>query len=170
MENLKKILIFALGIVMAFGLTPAFATDPSSPTGTNNVTVGVTDSVSILVNTPTVAFGDLAADNIATAATPVTIASTSNVPIDVGVSAAPWTGPGNMPLSALQWGSAGTLGTAGTAMTSELASGKAITSLAAPMPNAAPTTQNVNLNMQVPFGSLSGAYSTIVTWTAQQHS
>jgi len=167
MENLKKILIFALGIVMAFGLTPAFATDPST-SGTNGVTVGVTPSVSIVVSNDA-AFGDLAANDIATDAQPINIASTSNVPIDVGVSAPAWTstnGTGNMPLSALQWSNpvvSTQLSAATSSMTST--SESAISAMAPPTPTTT-SSQIMNLNMQVPFGSLANAYNTVVTWTA----
>jgi hypothetical protein len=165
MENLKKILIFALGIVMAFGLTPAFA---ASPSGTNGVTVGVSPSVSIDV-IDSAAFGSLAADNIASNAQPITINSTSNEPINVGVSAATWTSndTGNMPLSALQWSNpvTDTQGTVvGAPMTTSLA--PAINRMSAPTPTTN-SSQIMNLNMQVPFGSSSGSYNTTVTWTAQ---
>jgi len=156
MENLKKILIFALGIVMAFGLTPAFA---ASPSGTNGVTVGVSPSVSIVVSN-NADFGSLAANNILSDAQPINIASTSNVPIVVNVKAADWTSiGGNMPLSALLWGT--------TPMTTNNA--VAIANMTAPTPTTT-SAQDVNLKMKVPFGSLPGAYNTTVTWTASDAS
>jgi hypothetical protein len=164
MENLKKVLIFALGIVMALGVTPAFATGPT--TGTNGVTVGVTPSVSLLV-TGNAAFPSLAADNILQTAQPININSTSNVAIDVGVQALNWTSTnGNMPLSALVFG------TSNTQMTNN--EQNAITNLAAGNTfnsngNGTGNAQDVNLNMQVPFGTLANNYSTTVTWTAAAH-
>ena len=159
MENLKKILIFALGIVMAFGLTPAFA---ASPSGTNGVTVGVSPSVSIVVSN-NADFGSLAANNILSDAQPINIASTSNVPIDVAVSALAFdSNGGNMPLSALQWTNA--TGSAATPMTTSGTT--AVGNMGVPTPNGVNPSQNVNLDMQVPFGTLANAYNTVVTWTA----
>jgi hypothetical protein len=163
MENLKKILIFALGIVMALGVTPAFA---ASDNGNTAVTVGVAQSVSILVS-GTAAWTDLQANELqSTDVNPIKINSTSNCPINVGVDALVWTSTGgNMPLSALQYGNA----TTQTPMTT--GSQNAITNLTAGTTfdnNGAGvgSAQNVNLYMTVPFGTLATPYGTTVTWTA----
>jgi hypothetical protein len=169
MENLKKVLIFALGIVMALGVTPAFA---ASGTGTNTVNVGVLSSVSILV-TGSAAWTGLTADAIqSTTPQPININSTSNVPINVDVKAAAFTSDptgGNMPLSALGFGSS----TTPTQMTindqsaiTDLAAGTTFNTGGVGQGNA----QDVNLYMTVPFGTLANAYSTTVTWTASDAS
>jgi len=168
MENLKKILIFALGIVMAFGLTPAFA---ASPSGTNTVTTNVGQSVSLVVSGNAI-FGSsgipLQADDAVSGAQPINIASTSNVPINVSVSATDFgvdNGTGNMPISALQWTNS-TPSTPTVPMTTSGTPATALTNMGVPTPNGVNPSQNVNLDMQVPFGTLANAYNTVVTWTA----
>ena len=152
---------------MAFGLTPAFATDPNTASTGVQATVG--PSVS-LTATGSPSFGSLLADNIASDSQSVSIASTSNVPIDVGVQAGAFssTGTGNMPISALQWSNPVTE-SAAVGLTSD--SVNAITGMAVPTPAGdgnpgTPVAQNINLNMKVPFGTLANTYNNIVTWTA----
>jgi hypothetical protein len=116
----------------------------------------VTVSVSIVV-TGNATFGSVAADNILSNPQPINIKSTSNVPVNIDVKALDWTSTnGNMPLSALKFSNTITQ----TPMTTD--DQNAITNLE---PNSA---QDVNLYMQVPFGSLPENYSTTVTWTASQ--
>ena len=149
----KRILIFALAIIMSVGVTPAFA----AGSGTNTANVTVSPAVSILV-TGNAAFGSLAANNIESGAQPININSTSNVPINVDVSALNWnsaSGTGNMPLTALKFGS-------NTPMSSE---DQQTLNLAAGDPGQG-DAQVVNTYMQVPFGSLADYYNTTVTWTA----
>jgi hypothetical protein len=157
MEFDKRMLVITLAVVMSIGIGPAFA-DPSA-TGTNTATVTVTDAVSIIV-TNNAAFGSLAANNIQSSAEPININSTSNVPIDVAVKAVNWDSTsGNMPLSALQFGT-------NTPMTTSDQS--ALTNIAPGNPGQG-TSNDVNLFMQVPFGSKSQAYNTTVIWTATAH-
>jgi len=114
----------------------------------------VNDSVSIVV-TGNATFGSLAADNILSSPQPINIKSTSNVPVNIDVKALDWTSTsGNMQLSTLKFGSSH------TEMTTD--DQNAITSLE---PSSA---QDVNLYIQVPFGSLPKDYSTTITWTASQ--
>jgi hypothetical protein len=116
----------------------------------------VNDSVSIVV-TGNANFGSLAADNILSSPQPINIKSTSNVPVNIDVKALDWTSTnGNMPLSALQFGNSITP----TQMTTD--DQNAISNLE---PSSA---QDVNLYIQVPFGSLPKNYSTTITWTASQ--
>ena len=148
---------------MAFGLTPAFA---ASPSGTNTVTTNVGQSVSLVVSGNAI-FGSsgspLQADDVASGVQPINISSTSNVPIDVAVSALAFdSNGGNMPLSALQWTNA--TGSAATPMTTSGTT--AVGNMGVPTPNGVNPSQNVNLDMQVPFGTLANAYNTVVTWTA----
>jgi hypothetical protein len=116
----------------------------------------VNDSVSIVV-TGNATFGSLAADNILSTPQPINIKSTSTVPVNIDVKALDWTSTnGNMPLSALQFGNSITP----TQMTTD--DQNAISNLE---PSSA---QDVNLYIQVPFGSLPKDYSTTITWTASQ--
>lgn len=157
MEKSKQMLAILLGLAMIMGVTPVFAAD----SGTNTADVTVTDAISIIV-TGNAAFGSLSADNIRSSAQPIKINSTSNVAVDVNVKALDWTSSGgNMPLTALQWGGSYTPMT-----TSDV---EAIDNLLPGAPSAG-SAQDVNLYMQVPFGSLSKAYNTTVTWTAVAHS
>lgn len=150
-------LFITLAVAMSMCVSPAFA-DPSA-TGTNTVNVTVTDAVSIIVSN-NAAFGNLAANNIKSSAQPININSTSNVPIDVAVSALNWQSTdGNMPLSALQFGTNTPMKTTGQS---------ALTNIAPGAPGQG-TSDDVNLFMQVPFGSKSQAYNTTVTWLATQH-
>ena len=149
---------------MAFGLTPAFA---ASPSGTNTVTTYVGQSVSLVVSGYAV-FGSsgspLQADDAVSGAQPINISSTSNVPIDVAVSADAFSSTndtGNMPLSALQWTYA--TGSAATPMTTSGTT--AVGNMGVPTPNGVNPSQNVNFDMQVPFGTLANNYTTTVTWT-----
>jgi uncharacterized membrane protein len=129
-------------------VTVSFSNMSNSPQDNLN------DSVSIVV-TGNATFVSVAADNILSNPQPINIKSTSNVPVNIDVKALDWTSTnGNMPLSALQFGNSH------TAMTTD--DQNAITNLE---PNSA---QDVNLYIQIPFGSLPKNYSTTITWTASQ--
>jgi hypothetical protein len=119
---------------------------------TTTVWANGNDSVSILVS-GNADFGTLAADNILSDPQSIKIDSTSNVTIKVYVKAPGWTSDGgNMPLSALKFGASHMAITTDNQL--------AITKL------ETNSSQNVNLYMQIPFGSLPNDYSTTVTWTA----
>jgi hypothetical protein len=156
MEN-TKILALLLGLAMVMGVTPVFAAD----SGTTPVSVTLGDAVSIIV-TGSGEFTGVSADNVLSDAMPIKINSTSNVAVDVSTQAPTWdkVGSGNMPLSALKWGGSQ------TAMTSSPV--KAIDNLAAGLPGEG-SAQNVNLYLQVPFGSTNDVYNTTVTWIATKH-
>jgi hypothetical protein len=131
-------------------VTVSFSNMSNSPQDNLN------ESVSIVV-TGNATFGSVAADNILSNPQPINIKSTSNVPVNIDVKALDWTSTnGNMPLSALKFGNTITQ----TPIT---------TNDQNVIPNLEPNSaQDVNLYMQVPFGSLPENYSTIVTWTASQ--
>lgn len=119
---------------------------------TTTVWANGNDSVSIVVSGDA-NFGTLAANNILSNPQQIKIDSTSNVTIKVYIKALDWvSNDGNMPLSALKFGDSHKAITTDNQL--------AITQLA---PN---DSQNVNLYMQIPFGSLPDYYSTTVTWTA----
>jgi hypothetical protein len=160
---LKTVGIVALILISLTTIAGANISDPIL----KNVTVSVShmsnspldnvnDSVSIVV-TGNATFGSLAADNILSSPQPINIKSTSTVPVNIDVKALDWTSTnGNMPLSALQFGNSITP----TQMTTD--DQNAISNLE---PSSA---QDVNLYIQVPFGSLPKDYSTTITWTASQ--
>lgn len=152
MESLKKILIFVFGLTMVLGATPIFAAEA----GTNNANVTVGEAVSILVS-GNANFGVLTANNIQSGAQTININSTSNVPVDVNVKAVNWNDTG-MPLSAMQFGT-------NTPISND--DQVAITNLAAGGPGLG-SAQDVNMYMQVPFGSLAKSYQSTVTWTASK--
>ena len=156
MENSKKLLALLLGIVMVFGVTPAFA----AGSGTNDATVTVTDAVSIVVS-GNAAFGSLTADNQRSTNKSINITSTSNVPIDVAVKATAWATGGNLPLSALQF--------SGSYTPMTISDQSAITNMAPPNPGDYGTEEWVPLYIQIPFGSTAQEYSSTVTWTASEH-
>lgn len=125
----------------------------SSTSNMNNFTLNdLNESVSIMV-TGNANFGNLVADNILSSPQPINIKSTSNVPVNIDVKAVDWSSDGgNMPLSALKFGN--------SHMDMTTDDQTAITNL------ESNSTQNVNLYMKIPFGSLSKSYSTTITWTA----
>ena len=129
-------------------VTVSFSNMSNSPQDNLN------DSVSIVVM-GNATFVSVAADNILSSPQPINIKSTSNVPVNIDVKALDWTSTnGNMLLSSLKFGNSH------TAMTTDYQN--AITNLE---PNSA---QDVNLYIQIPFGSLPKNYSTTITWTASQ--
>ena len=158
---LKTAGILALILISLTTITGTNISDPllknvivSVSKMSNSPQDNVNDSVSIVV-TGNATFGTLAADNILSSPQPINIKSTSTVPVNIDVKALDWTSTnGNMPLSALQFGNSH------TAMTTD--DQNAITNLE---PNSA---QDVNLYIQIPFGSLPKNYSTTITWTASQ--
>ena len=129
-------------------VTVSFSNMSNSPQDNLN------DSVSIVV-TGNANFVSVVADNILSSPQPINIKSTSNVPVNIDVKALDWTSTnGNMLLSSLKFGNSH------TAMTTD--DQNAISNLE---PNSA---QDVNLYIQIPFGSLPKNYSTTITWTASQ--
>ena len=152
MKSLKKILIFVFGLTMVLGVTPAFA----DSAGTNNANVTVGEAVSILV-TGNADFGVLTANNMKSGAQSININSTSNVPVNVNVKASNWNDTG-MPISAMQFGTNTPITTDDQLAITNLAVGEA----------GLGSGQNVNMYMQVPFGSLAKSYQSTVTWTASK--
>jgi hypothetical protein len=158
---LKTAGILALILISLTTITGTNISDPllknvivSVSKMSNSPQDNVNDSVSIVV-TGNATFGTLAADNILSSPQPINIKSTSNVPVNIDVKALNWTSTnGNMPLSSLKFASSH------RAMTTD--DQNAITNLE---PSSA---QDVNLYIQVPFGSLPKSYSTTITWTASQ--
>ncbi len=155
----KMVIALSIFVVATMGISPIFAADPTN-TGTSHASMGVNDTISLLISGD-VSWANLLADNIASTPQQTTITSQSNVPINVGVTAAPFAT--NMPLSALQVQAAN-----GTyEPMNDTASVTAITAM--PIPSVGSnTTHAVNLQAQVPFGVLTNSYSTTATWTASK--
>jgi hypothetical protein len=154
----SRLFILSLAMIITIGLTPAFATDPSTSCGTNAVTVCVPSTVAISVTSNANWDNPVVDDLFATHQSPV-VASESNIPVSISVSAANWnTLSGvNMPLCTFVFANTNTPIRNNQKI--------AIDSLAAPVPGENIKIENLTLNMQVPIGSTNDTYNTTVIWT-----
>ncbi|BDZ68627.1 hypothetical protein [Methanobacterium ferruginis] len=155
MQKSKKLLALLLGLAMILGVTPAFAEEPYA-SGTSEASVGVLDTVSIVVSGD-VSWSDLYANNVLTSAQQTRITSHSNVPINVTIKGTDFAS--NLPLSALKFNN----GTEDVDMSTS--DQQAIGYLAAPEVEG-DSYKDMDLKVQVPFGVLTNSYSTTLTWTA----
>ena len=158
----KMVIALSVFIVATMGMSPIFAADPTN-TGTSNASLGVSDTVSLLVSGD-VSWVNLLADNlIINQGQETTLTSESNVPITVNVNANEF-GTGNMPLSALQ---VENVDNASYFPMVSNGSVNVITGMPAPAVGGN-TIQHIGLQAQVPFGVKTGTYNTILTWTASK--
>jgi hypothetical protein len=157
----KLVIALSIFVVASMGISPIFAADPTN-TGTSQASLGVSDTISLLVSGD-VSLTSLLADNIITnQGQKTTLTSESNVPITVDVNATDFAD--NMPISALQVQNANT--TLYSPMVST-GSVNVITGMSVPAVGAS-TTQDIGLQAQVPYGVKTGTYNTVLTWTASK--
>lgn len=155
----KRLLIVAIAIVMAIGVTPTFAAEQT--TGDSGASVDVQNTIYILV-AGDVSWTDLFADNIPTDAQQTTVTSKSNIPINVTVIGTEFGTTGNyLPMSALQFKNS----TSEYATMSSSSAKQALGDVAVPAVGGQ-TDKSMDLRVQVPYGVSADTYTSTLTWTA----